>query len=289
MTNRSNLNHSEQINRLLDTVKEMNPEALKDVEEFLEKLTLGNRLSRYIDFDEFPAEDTDEFTFLKLVADSKGIIIKKRLGKVGLSHYKSKQFLSKYGFQSMYGGSVYISPKNALDGVYIFQQQYSKAVISHETALYFHDLTDVIPKTTIMSLPKTYNLNQLFVWDGESPHLTVSKAPSTFHNKVRVIVHYSGNDSIHIARNNEIKASEIETFETTFGNQVRVTTPERTIADILKTSSYTEAEVMFDAVKRYMNNPQSKELRLFRIADEQGVKKRLDECLTLLRSRGEIK
>lgn len=136
-------------------------------------------------------------------------LLSKRLGTVGLTHYKAILFLS-YGFSiHVWRKCIYFTQKCFLDGVYIFNNNIKKR--NFTKLLYISWSNRCHSKTTIYEFTEDLSTNQLFVWDGESPHLTVSKAPS-FHNKVRVIVHYSGNDSIDIVRNNEIKSSEIETF-----------------------------------------------------------------------------
>ncbi|MEG1345075.1 MAG: hypothetical protein RSD14_06250 [Clostridia bacterium] len=48
-----------------------------------------------------------------------------------------------------------------MDEYYTFQYKCPKAIFSHETALYFHDLSDRTPIIFMVTVPSNYNTRQL--------------------------------------------------------------------------------------------------------------------------------
>ena len=52
---------------------------------------------------------------------------------------------------------MYLSPDAFEDEMYIIQARVSKAILSHETALYLHDLTDRDPINYSVTIPSGFN------------------------------------------------------------------------------------------------------------------------------------
>ena len=52
---------------------------------------------------------------------------------------------------------VYIDSTKIEDFYYVFQYKCPKAIFSHETALYFNDLTDRTPIEFMVTVPSKYN------------------------------------------------------------------------------------------------------------------------------------
>lgn len=56
------------------------------------------------------------------------------------------------------GRGIYALPTAVEDQVYLLQQKYPKLVVSHESALYYHDLCDVTPHRPSVTLPSGYQV-----------------------------------------------------------------------------------------------------------------------------------
>jgi len=82
-----------------------------------------------------------------------------------------------------------------------------------------------------------------------------------------------------VVNNDEISEKEQVSVLSDNLNPIRITSKERTIADILKPASHIEEEVKVSALKRYLADPQANVNRLRRIANKQGVGKILDGYL----------
>lgn len=204
-----------------------------------------------------PDISSAEFQFLILLNKYHGTVIRKLFIKEGMSDYNIRKYVEKYELTEMDKG-IYTYRNSPIDRAFILVNKYTRAIISHETALYYHDLTDVIPYTTYVSFPKDYNLTQ------------ISK-----NDKSRIAFL---EDVIYV-NNNPIPEKEQAVALSDYLNPIRITSKERTIADILKPSSRTEEEVKVTALKRYLADPQVNVNRLRRIASKQGVSKVLDDYL----------
>ena len=165
----SNLNlEQEDINNLkristnmLDT---FNHEQLLSIIDVMKNTYFMNELSTYLVDDNLPDVGTEEFNFLVLANKYKGNIIRKIVRDEGISDYYLRKFVLKYNLTEVDKG-VYIFPHKKKDSLFIFQQKYSKAVISHETSLYLQDVIDYIPQKIQMSVPEKYNISRI-----QEPH-----------------------------------------------------------------------------------------------------------------------
>lgn len=237
-------------------------EAMKaeDVERYFIQISAdvyANQVDRYISGDLRPDIGSVEFQFLVLLNKYHGIVIRKLFRHDGMSDYNIKKFVEKYGLTELDKG-IYIHPDSPIDREFILGNKYTKAIISHVTALYYHDLTDVIPYKVYVSFPREYNLSQI----------------SKNEKRVRTLL-----ADVIVVNNDEISEKEQVTVLSDNMNPIRITSKGRTIADILKPASHIEEEVKVTALKRYIADPQANVNRLRRIASKQGVGKILDDYL----------
>ena len=281
-------------------------EELTEVIEYMRTPYFMHRLKDYMLDVSLPASDSPEFKFLLLAEKYNGNIARKKMVSKKISKYSQQKFIEKYNLREITSG-YYIFPNKAIDGAFLFQLQYTKAVISHDTALYFHGLNDVIPKTTIMSLPETYKIEQIHSEKTVENSLRKTRLISSknfgysesYNEKVNVvndfvlprirkdgkavIVVYKENDPIIAIRNNGINRNQIIEKETMYHNPVNVTSMERSIVDVLKSLSTTEEEVKETALVRYFELKTANMNRLRRIAKEQNVREILEDYLWKLR------
>ena len=148
---------------------------------------------------------------------------------------------------------VYISADTMLDKMYVAQLKRTKAIYSHETALFLHDLTDRDPIGYTVTVPTGYNRN-LLADDG----FTV----------------FSIKKELHLIG--------VTKTETMFGNKVNVYNLERTICDCLRSRNQLDAAVVVDAIKRYAKRKDKNLHQLTDMAETFKVSKLLRNYMEVL-------
>lgn len=148
---------------------------------------------------------------------------------------------------------IYVSPDAWIDTMYLIHLRCSQGIFSHETALFFHDLTDREP----------------------SPYsITVKRGYGTTRLKTEGISVYT------------IKPELLEvgkaTAQTTFGHMVPVYDMERTICDLLRCRSSIEMQTFQGAIKMYVRKKEKDLRRLMQYANLFRVEKILRQYLEVL-------
>lgn len=252
----------------------LNTDQLSEVINFLEKPRFTLKLNEYLLDSKLPDAASVEYRFLIQAAMYNGNIVRKLMNKEGISNYYLDKFIHKYGLREI-SKSSYVFPNKTIDAPFLFQARYTRAVISHESALYMLDLSDVIPQKTIMSMPKNYKLSQL----EKNANQYIKVYDDLYNNNKALVLSYYENDPILLVRNSPIGSTQIVTRNTMNNNPVTVTSEERTIADILAPNSKTEEEIKEEALKKYFDLQDRNSTRLRRIAYQQNVLEELDNYL----------
>ena len=255
-------------------VDQLNEEDLSTVLEEAEKIYYEKQFEKYANGYNLPKKDSQEYLFLKCAVQFNGNIIKKLVLQLGITNYYFNKFIIKYHLIEVSTG-MYIFPDSKIDGLFLLQNKYSSSVISHETALYFLGLSDVIPKFFIMSLPVGYKLSQIEA--NNNQYVEIKKGH--LNHKKGLTVTYLDNDDIFITQTQPIKKEQIITIKNAEGLPIRVTSAERSIIDVLDNHSETEEEIKFTAIQRYLAEQPEKINRLRRFAKEYNVLSQLDYYL----------
>ena len=127
---------------------------------------------------------------------------------------------------------VYASKEAWTDAMYLVYLRCKQAVFSHETALFFHDLTDREPMEYEITVKTGYNPSKLKE-DGIKVY-TVKR---------------------------ELYGEGIIMMQTSFGHLVPVYNMERSICDIIRNRNNTEIQTLQSALKQYAKR-KDKNLRL---------------------------
>ena len=120
------------------------------------------------------------------------------------------------------GHGIYLSKDAWVDAMYLLHLRCPQAVFSHETALFFHDLTDREPLRYSITVKTGYNPTRL---KDEGVQVFTIKA--------------------------ELHEDGLTTAQTPFGHDVPVYDMERTICDVLRSRSHIEMQTFQDALKAY--------------------------------------
>ena len=155
------------------------------------------------------------------MARNRGIIQTFQVIDNGISKPVFYSYVKERGLDQAAHG-VYVSPDTWTDAMYILHLRCSQAVFSHETALFFHDLTNREPLKYTITVRTGYNPSRLQE-DGFQVY-TVKK---------------------------DLHETGITIMQTPFGHSVPVYDMERTICDLLRSRNNIEMQVFQDALKQY--------------------------------------
>ncbi|MBM7562736.1 type IV toxin-antitoxin system AbiEi family antitoxin domain-containing protein [Fusibacter tunisiensis] len=178
-----------------------------------------------------------------LLDKNEGVLLTKNIVEAGIS----KQLLSKYlkkGYIERVAQGVYLSKDAFEDDMYVLQARSRKAVFSHETALYLHDLTDRDPLQYTVTLPSGYNATK-------------------FKDK-GVYVHFIKSDLLNLG---------VEDGKTPFGRTIRIYNKERTICDIIRNRNVIDPAILNEAVRRYLFSKEKNIPKLMQYAEKFRVEK----------------
>jgi predicted transcriptional regulator of viral defense system len=188
-----------------------------------------------------------------MLTQNNGIIASKDARIRGVSN-KELQRLANKGVLERVAFGLYISPDQFPDAYYITQYRCPEGIFSHETALYFHGLSDCTPFKLMLTIPS-----------GSSTKLLKEKEDYQFY--------YCKND-IH-------KLGTI-TITSPFGNAIRIYDKERTICDCVKKRKSLDDDIVVSAIKQYIKEAGNDYNKLLEYADIFKVKEVIKQYMEVL-------
>lgn len=96
----------------------------------------------------------------KLIIANDGMIRTSQVTDVGISKTILYQYVKENGMEQISHG-VYATQDTWIDTMYLVHLRCKQAVFSHETALFFHDLTDREPLAYEITVKTGYNPSKL--------------------------------------------------------------------------------------------------------------------------------
>lgn len=139
------------------------------------------------------------------------------------------------------------------DKLYAYQQKKKHMIYSHDTALFFHGLSDRDPIQYSVTLPTGYNTSQIKQID----LIAYTIKPSLFQlGKM--------------------------TMKSPFGNDITVYDKERTICDIVRSRSRIDQQILNDGLKRYVKDKSKNLNKLLEYAKKMGIDNVLRKYLEIL-------
>lgn len=118
---------------------------------------------------------------------------------------------------------VYVSVDSIEDELYAMQVKYPKLIYSHETALYFHGLTDRSPFDYSASVPSGYKV--------------VKNVADRFK------IYYVKKDLHELG---------VETIKSSHGNPIRSYNIERTICDLIRSRNRMDVQIIHEVMRRFV-------------------------------------
>ena len=181
-----------------------------------------------------------------------GILKTAQVLENGISKSAFYAYAKQHGVKQVAHG-VYVSPDAWTDAMYLLHLRCAQAVFSHESALFFHDLTDREPSPYSITVKTGYNPSSL-----QADGIKVYTIKKDLHD-VGVV-----------------------TMNTPFGHPVLVYDMERTICDLIRSRSGIEVQTFQDALKQYAKRKDKDLRKLMRYAQMFRVEKLLRQYLEVL-------
>lgn len=182
--------------------------------------------------------------------ENNGIIRTKDIEIRGINReYISK--LYKEGIINKIDRGIYSLKGTIIDEYYIYQLKHPEVVFSHDSALYFHDMTEKTPDKIFVTVPQGY-------YDKKKPD----------------------NIQFYYCKKELINLGVIET-KTTSGNTIRVYDKERTICDILKKKKNIDPEQWAKTIRNYFFHSDVDYQKLIYYAKKMGVYKMIESYIVI--------
>jgi len=187
-----------------------------------------------------------------IIRKGNGIVTSKEANAIGISNERLR-LLSNAGELEKLGHGIYTLPNMMVDMLYVNQMRRSKAIYSHETALYLNGL--------IEEEPEQYTVT---VYTGYSP------ARLRKHN---LKVFFVSEDLVDLG---------FIQVETQYGNMVNTYNMERTICDCLRNRNQLDSFTITKGIKAYVRSRDKNLNILLDMAEIFRVSKPLKNYLDIL-------
>lgn len=188
----------------------------------------------------------------QLLAEKNGFLKTSDVVAAGVSKEYFYQYAKKVGLEKVAHG-IYVSPDAWPDEMYLVGAQFPKAVFSHETALYLHDLAEKEPLPLTVTVPAKYN----------NPLLT-----------------QKGLNIIYVK--SEWYGMGISEAVTLGGHTVKVYDRERTICDIIRRRSEIDIAAFTFAIQQYAKGRGKNLPKLMDYAGKMHIERQTREIMEVL-------
>lgn len=188
----------------------------------------------------------------RMADDQDGMLRTAQVVAAGISKPVFYDYVKARGMERVAHG-IYLSKDSWVDTMYLFHLRFEQVVFSHETALFFHDLTNREPMQYAVTLKNGYNPTKL-------------KAEGIQVFTVKPELHEVG----------------LSTAQTPFGHTIPVYDMERTICDLIRSRSSIEMQTFQGALKSYARLKDKNLRTLMRYAGMFRVERILRQYLEVL-------
>ena len=188
----------------------------------------------------------------EILKDQNGLLLTSDLTKHGIPRtYLS--ILEKNGEVHRISRGVYSATHYIIDEMVSIQARFKRAIFSHETALYFLELTDRTPLFYSVTVPAGYNATSL-------------KASGV---KVYFV-------------NRGLYPSGLITMKSPHGNDIKTFNLERTICDVLRNRNQIDVQFINESLKRYVGKKEKNIDLLYSYARQFRIQKIVRETIEVL-------
>ncbi len=176
-----------------------------------------------------------------LINKKNGILLTKDVIELGIPRQYIYILVEENLLEKVAHG-VYMTAEALSDEMYIIQSMSGKAIFSHETSLYLHELTDRDPLQYTVTVPSGYNASSL--------------------KKRGVNVYFI---------KKELHDLGIVTSHTIMNREILIYDMERTICDIVRSRNKIDIAIVNEALKRYIGRSDKNIPKLMRYAKQMKI------------------
>jgi predicted transcriptional regulator of viral defense system len=195
---------------------------------------------------------TEQGRIQEFLQNAGGIVTSKQVTEAGLHRSILSKLVSANELVQI-GRGVYLKPTAWEDEMYLLQYRFSKGILSPETALYLHGMTDRTPARFTMTFPWGYNAASL-----KEANVTAK----------RVINGYYG--------------LGVMEMHSPAGNPIRVYDIERTLCDIVRGNNACDIQIVNAAMRRYAQSKEKDIQKLMGYAEKLRVKPKVLNYMEVL-------
>lgn len=158
---------------------------------------------------------------------SDGLITTKEIENLGIGRHNIKNYVQN-GLLIKEAKGIYSIASEIPDEYALIQKRSSKAIFSFGTALFFHGLSDRVPRIIDITLPQGYNASRL---KNAIPNLRI---------------HYVKSEILNLG---------VQEIKTPQGSVVKTYNKERCICDLIKHQEKLDKQLFIQAIKIYFTEP----------------------------------
>jgi len=188
----------------------------------------------------------------KILNDNNGILLTSDLAKLNIPRTYLSILEQKGEIQRLSRG-IYLAPDTLEDEMYCFQVRYKRAIYSHQTALYLHDLSDRTPLSYSVTVPTGYNAT---------------------------VLKNQGHTVFFVKR--DLYALGETTLKSPHGNDIQSFDLERTICDLLRSRNQLDIQIVNDSLKRYVSLKNKNIARLVTYAEHFRIQNIVRQTIEVL-------
>lgn len=190
-----------------------------------------------------------EEKIIKLLENNNGILLTSDLVNINIPR-QYLNILKNKGIIERVSRGIYIQKDKIEDEFYLLQNRFKKGIFSHNTALYFHELTDRTPYKMDMTFSDNYRLK---------------------------------NDSImsHYVKEELYEIGKVQ-IKSPNGFYINVYDKERTICDIIKSRNKIDSQIVLGAIKMYAKDKNKNLILLSKYAKIFRIEKVLKQYMEVL-------
>ena len=185
----------------------------------------------------------------QIIAENNGILYTKDLKKYNI-HRQYLKILEEKGEIYKVSQGIYITPDKDISEFSIMSYRYKNGIFSHNTALYFYNLTDRTPMSIDITFPSNVRVKDDFI---ESHYIK---------------------PELHKLGLTEMKLED--------GTKIKIYDLERTICDIIRDRNKVDPQIFNTAIKEYFNLSQKNLQLLYKYAKELKIDKILKKYMEVL-------
>ena len=191
-------------------------------------------------------------TIEKLLAENNGILKTADVVAAGISKETFYKYAKSAGLEKAAHG-IYLLPSAWTDEMYLLQAQIPKAIYSHETALYLHDLAEMEPMPLTVTVPAKYN------------------SPTLAEKGVKIVYVKKEWHTLGVCQ-----------MPSPTGHSIAVYDLERTICDIIRKRADMDISAFNYAIVEFMKRKDKNLNRLMEYAKTMRLEKKIRETMGVL-------